>query len=216
VFWHPCVPLLSDSEQPEVPIESKDHDLIWLTLSLHSSDRASFVNTTKWIDDVRNERGMDVIIVLVGNKTDLNDKRWVRLSPVPLRPAHSAIMRSHELTCITRLAKLFLVCRQVTPEELDKKAKELNVLSIETSAKAGHNVKSLFKKIAIALPGGEAKDAPAEGAEANASESCHDLFATWLLYFTGSWPASLILRSIEIDVSTTKAADVPEASGCAC
>ncbi|KAL7410684.1 P-loop containing nucleoside triphosphate hydrolase protein [Mrakia frigida] len=115
------------------------------------SNRASFVNTTKWIDDVRNERGMDVIIVLVGNKTDLNDKR------------------------------------QVTPEELDKKAKELNVLSIETSAKAGHNVKSLFKKIAIALPGGEPKDG-AEGAEGNA----------------------------KIDVSTTKTPDAPEASGCAC
>lgn len=38
-------------------------------------DRTSFNNTTKWVDDVRNERGQDVIIVLVGNKTDLNDKR---------------------------------------------------------------------------------------------------------------------------------------------
>lgn len=35
-------------------------------------------------------------------------------------------------------------------------------MSIETSAKAGHNVKALFKKIAMALPGGaEAKDAAA-------------------------------------------------------
>jgi GTPase SAR1 family protein len=39
-------------------------------------DRVSFNNTTKWVDDVRNERGQDVIIVLVGNKTDLNDKRY--------------------------------------------------------------------------------------------------------------------------------------------
>ena len=38
-------------------------------------DRNSFVNTDKWIDDVRAERGNDVIIVLVGNKTDLVDKR---------------------------------------------------------------------------------------------------------------------------------------------
>jgi len=29
------------------------------------------------VDDVRGERGNDVIIVLVGNKTDLNDKREV-------------------------------------------------------------------------------------------------------------------------------------------
>ncbi len=39
------------------------------------TNRASFQNTSKWIDDVRAERGNDVIIVLVGNKTDLNDKR---------------------------------------------------------------------------------------------------------------------------------------------
>uniref|UniRef100_A0A183C107 Ras-related protein Rab-6A n=1 Tax=Globodera pallida TaxID=36090 RepID=A0A183C107_GLOPA len=35
----------------------------------------SFHQTSKWIDDVRTERGSDVIIMLVGNKTDLADKR---------------------------------------------------------------------------------------------------------------------------------------------
>ncbi|BGP53840.1 hypothetical protein JCM8202_004507 [Rhodotorula sphaerocarpa] len=81
------------------------------------TNRASFMNTSKWVDDVRSERGNDVIIVLVGNKTDLNDKR------------------------------------QVTTEEAETKSKELNVMFIETSAKAGHNVKTLFRKIAQALPG---------------------------------------------------------------
>ncbi|KAI8150190.1 GTP-binding protein ryh1 [Fennellomyces sp. T-0311] len=81
------------------------------------SNRNSFVNTEKWIDDVRAERGNEVIIVLVGNKTDLNDKR------------------------------------QVTLEEGEKKAKDYNVMFIETSAKAGHNVKTLFRRIAQALPG---------------------------------------------------------------
>ena len=37
--------------------------------------RQSFLNTSKWIEEVRTERGSDVIIVLVGNKTDLVDKR---------------------------------------------------------------------------------------------------------------------------------------------
>merc|ERR1712196_425783 len=41
------------------------------------TNRASFLNTSKWIEDVRNERGNDVIIVLVGNKTDLDDLRQV-------------------------------------------------------------------------------------------------------------------------------------------
>ncbi|CAO3634277.1 unnamed protein product [Mucor hiemalis] len=81
------------------------------------SNRESFLNTSKWIDDVRAERGDEAIVVLVGNKTDLNEKR------------------------------------NVTTEEGEKRAKELNVMFIETSAKAGHNVKILFRKIAQALPG---------------------------------------------------------------
>lgn len=41
------------------------------------ADRQTFLNIPKWIDDVHRERGGsgDVIIVLVGNKTDLVDKR---------------------------------------------------------------------------------------------------------------------------------------------
>lgn len=45
--------------------------------------------------------------------------------------------------------------RQVTNDEATAKAAELNILFMETSAKAGHNVKSLFKKIAMSLPGME-------------------------------------------------------------
>lgn len=41
-----------------------------------NAGRTSFLNTEKWIEDVRAERGNEVIIVLVGNKTDLNDKRY--------------------------------------------------------------------------------------------------------------------------------------------
>lgn len=45
-------------------------------------DVNSFQQTTKWIDDVRTERGSDVIIMLVGNKTDLADKRYGMISYV--------------------------------------------------------------------------------------------------------------------------------------
>jgi len=44
-------------------------------------DANSFHQTSKWIDDVRTERGNDVIIMLVGNKTDLQDKRYVTITP---------------------------------------------------------------------------------------------------------------------------------------
>jgi small GTP-binding protein len=76
----------------------------------------SFVQIDKWIEDVKSERGNEVIVILVGNKTDLLDKR------------------------------------QVSTEEGEKKAHELNVLFTESSAKSGHNVKHLFRKIVSNLP----------------------------------------------------------------
>ncbi|TQS37470.1 hypothetical protein Golomagni_02052 [Golovinomyces magnicellulatus] len=81
------------------------------------SNAKSFQNTRKWVDDVRGERGNDVIIVLVGNKTDLNDKR------------------------------------EVTAAQGEEEAKKNNLMFIETSAKLGHNVKNMFKRIAQTLPG---------------------------------------------------------------
>eukprot|EP00045_Choanoeca_perplexa_P002840 m.26961 g.26961 ORF g.26961 m.26961 type:complete len:207 (-) comp11733_c0_seq1:186-806(-) len=110
------------------------------------TNRNSFQQTSKWIDDVRAERGQDVVIMLVGNKTDLTDKR------------------------------------QVSIEEGEAKAKELNVMFIETSAKAGHNVKQLFRRVAAALPGMENSveppkdkiviDAYGDTAEAPAASAC--------------------------------------------
>ena len=77
------------------------------------------MNTSKWIEDVRNERGNDVIIVLVGNKTDLSDKR------------------------------------QVSVEEGEDRSTKEGIMFIESSAKAGLNIKALFRKLANALPGME-------------------------------------------------------------
>ncbi|KAF7799573.1 hypothetical protein EIP86_010810 [Pleurotus ostreatoroseus] len=113
-------------------------------------DRQSFLSTSKWIDDVRSERGNDVIIVLVGNKADLSDKR------------------------------------QVTLEEANAKATELNIMFMETSAKAGHNVKSLFKKIAMALVGMEKEGEAAE------------------------------TQNAKIDVTAPPTNEVPDASQCQC
>lgn len=51
-------------------------DLTFQNLSSHNdADKQSFVNTSRWIEDVRAERGNDVIIALVGNKTDLVHRR---------------------------------------------------------------------------------------------------------------------------------------------
>jgi len=52
--------------------------------------------------------------------------------------------------------------RQVSVEEGEDKSKKENIMFIESSAKAGYNVKALFKKLAGALPGQEApQQAPA-------------------------------------------------------
>lgn len=102
-------------------------------------DAKSFQQTRKWVDDVRGERGNDVIIVLVGNKTDLNDKR------------------------------------EVTTQQGEEEAKKHNLMFIETSAKVGHNVKALFKRIAQALPGmeGEANQQPNQS-------KCAELVHRWI------------------------------------
>jgi len=94
------------------------------------TNRASFLNTSKWVEDVRAERGNDVVICLVGNKTDLgNDKR------------------------------------QVSTEEGEEKASKDDLLFMECSAKAGYNVKSLFRKLATSLPGSpDAQNGGAAGA----------------------------------------------------
>ena len=44
------------------------------------ADSQSFLNTSKWIEEVNTQRGGDVLIFLVGNKTDLVDKRFVSLN----------------------------------------------------------------------------------------------------------------------------------------
>jgi hypothetical protein len=51
----------------------------------------------------------------------------------------------------------------VSVEDGESKARELGVLFIETSAKAGYNVKQMFRKLATALPGIDASQLPAEG-----------------------------------------------------
>lgn len=68
---------------------------------------------------MRNERGNDVIIILVGNKTDLSEKR------------------------------------QVSVEEGEDRSSKEGCMFIESSAKAGFNIKALFRKLATALPGME-------------------------------------------------------------
>lgn len=52
--------------------------------------------------------------------------------------------------------------REVTTQQGEDEAKKNNLMFVETSAKLGHNVKTLFRRIAQALPGMEGTDAAAQ------------------------------------------------------
>lgn len=139
-------------------------------LTREPTDAKSFQNTRKWIDDVRAERGNDVIIVLVGNKTDLNDKR------------------------------------EVTTQQGEEEAKKNNLMFVETSAKLGHNVKQLFRRIAQALPGMEGTDA---AAQASSQSECQ---AVGRRRRPGA--DMLLTKGLVIDVRTTTTPSNQD--GCAC
>ena len=83
-----------------------------------------------------------MIIVIVGNKTDLSDRR------------------------------------QVSVEEGEDKALKESIMFIESSAKAGFNIKQLFRKLATALPGMES--AQAQPANQNSEFVCRTLLI-WLI-----------------------------------
>ena len=78
--------------------------------------KTSFLSVNKWVEDVRSERGTDVIIFLVANKIDLENRYVIQ----------------HKL-------------RVITTEEGANLAKELDAHFIEVSAKSGSNVELLFK-----------------------------------------------------------------------
>jgi Ras-related protein Rab-6A len=83
-----------------------------------ASDRASFIAADQWIAATRVERGSDCLCVLVGNKTDLADRR------------------------------------QVSSEEAQRKAEQLQVLCCECSAMntSCRCLRALFRALPASLP----------------------------------------------------------------
>ncbi|OQU94577.1 small GTP-binding protein domain-containing protein isoform 6 [Cladophialophora immunda] len=134
------------------------------------SSRKTFEQTRKWIDDVRGERGNDVIVVLVGNKTDLGDSK-----------------------------------REVTTQQGEEEAKRAGAIFMETSAKLGHNVKALFRRIAQALPGmeGEGEQQP------NPQSKLHPQVS---LGVSPKTDADTLVTVIDVSINNQK----PAEEGCAC
>ncbi|KAL4483916.1 hypothetical protein ABPG72_013922 [Tetrahymena utriculariae] len=67
--------------------DGKDHvnNSYFKCSNLSIINKVSFDNVAKWIEDVRAERGHDVIICLVGSKNDLVDKRLVQTTDGQLK-----------------------------------------------------------------------------------------------------------------------------------
>lgn len=56
------------------------------------TNRVSFTNASRWIEDVRAERGTDVLIALVGNKVDMAERRVVATSEGESKAREEGVM----------------------------------------------------------------------------------------------------------------------------
>ena len=108
------------------------------------TSRASFTNTQKWVEDVRTERGKDVIIMLVGCGAPATSC-WIRLW---LKRSSSCCVESFVNMVVHENCHILVHLqvgnksdiadrRQVSTDEGQQKAAEFGVMFIETSAKAG-------------------------------------------------------------------------------
>ena len=75
------------------------------------SRKSTFDNVDKWIDELKNNGSEDVFIMLVGNKSDLKDKR------------------------------------EISEEDVQKKAQLYNIAFCETSALEGKNIEYAFESL---------------------------------------------------------------------
>lgn len=99
-------------------IPSYIRDSVLVIVVYDVGQRSSYEGVTKWMDEVTQVRGAGAIIVLVGNKSDIDQSD-----------------------------------RQVSYEEGESMARGIGAsVFTETSARTGHNVKSLFQRIARELP----------------------------------------------------------------
>jgi len=97
-----------------IPSYVRDASIIFVLYDI--ANKASFLNVDDWVAKVDEEKSDDTIVILIGNKLDLEHQR------------------------------------EVTAEEGLAKATAHGMLFCETSAKTGANVKTIFRKAALALP----------------------------------------------------------------
>lgn len=99
------------------------------------TNQCSFYDIDKWYSDVKEQKD-DIITIVVGNKADMEKSRYDSFS---------------------------ILNRTISTAEGEKKAADLHSLFIETSAKTGENIDSIFRKVINEIPQMQPK--PVDGME---------------------------------------------------
>jgi len=96
--------------------------------------RSTFLSATSWLNDLRQIADENIIVVLVGNKSDLAPSSTVASSSSPAAEANGSTQKN---------------LREVTKEEAENWCRQNNVMQyVETSAKSGEGVERAFLEIA--------------------------------------------------------------------
>lgn len=116
-----------------IPSYIRDSTVAILVYDL--TNQCSFYDIDKWYSDVKEQKD-DIITIVVGNKADMEKSRYDSFS---------------------------ILNRMISTAEGEKKAADLHSLFIETSAKTGENVDSIFRKVINEIPQMQPK--PVDGME---------------------------------------------------
>ena len=108
-----------------IPSYIRDSHVALVTYDI--TNHKSFENTDQWIADVRSQRGNDVIIFLVGNKTDLANKREVTTEEAAEK-ARALEIRHMEISAHVgnKIMKLFQEIALALPGMADEPAEEVH------------------------------------------------------------------------------------------
>lgn len=114
--------------------------------------RESFVHVTDWLNDLRQIAEPDIVVVLVGNKSDLVEAEEAEerdLDASTTDPATGDRRHEADATDAKDSRPAARRKRQVTAQEAEQWGRDNQVLRyVETSAKSGHNVELAFLELA--------------------------------------------------------------------
>ena len=119
-------------------------------------ERQSFLSSEKWVEEVRAQRHDDVLIVLVGNKTDKGEARVIPLDEGEAKAKELNVMfiETSAKVCVFLLFSflLFFFFFAVIFLLLSPYRHPALHTHTHTHTQTGYNIKTLFRKVANSLP----------------------------------------------------------------